>query len=237
MSDYAEYLQTEWERFFREPKRADETRRLMRDAGSGSGRVLDVGCGAGQELLPFLEQGWTGVGIDLVFEAGVVGQALYRRAGRSGTPAFIHAAAEHLPFATGSFRVVICRVALPYMDNRRAVAEMARVVEPGGLLEIKIHGPRYYWTKAAVGLRSGHLLSFVHASRVLVNGAWFQLAGTQPRNRLCGRETYLTKARLVGLWRDVGVEFVRETASSSKQTPSILGRKTARGPGLRFTSG
>src|SRR5205085_6774151 len=114
-------------------------------AGLDARRGLDVGCGAGQELLPFAGQpGAVCIGSDVTPEAGLAGRELFASRPPAGRIAFVRAAAESLPFAAGSFDVVICRLALPYTDNARCLSELARVLRPGGVLLLKIHHARYY---------------------------------------------------------------------------------------------
>ncbi len=62
--DYDEYVRPEWALFAREPARAAAAREAA--AGLTIARVLDIGCGAGQELRPFVQDGRTlGVGLDV----------------------------------------------------------------------------------------------------------------------------------------------------------------------------
>jgi len=82
-------------------------------------RVLDVGCGAGQDLLPFLDETMAlCVGIDVAPGIGQIkgGGSLGHRKAR-----FVRATGERMPFANDSFDVVFCRVALPYMDNKKPI--------------------------------------------------------------------------------------------------------------------
>ncbi len=88
------------------------------------GRVLDVGCGTG---LLLKELGRRGVGLDL--SAGMLRLARRRN---PGIP-LVRADAEHLPFKEGVFRAVLSVTVLQNLPHpRRALREMARVVEEGG---------------------------------------------------------------------------------------------------------
>ncbi|MEI9811588.1 MAG: class I SAM-dependent methyltransferase [Acidobacteriota bacterium] len=59
------------------------------------------------------------------------------------------ASGEALPFRDASFDFVFSRVALPYMDISVAVAEMHRVLRPGGELWLTLHPMSMLsWTKA-----------------------------------------------------------------------------------------
>jgi ubiquinone/menaquinone biosynthesis C-methylase UbiE len=130
-NDYNDYVLLEWEKFHNEPLRACAS--LEATAHMEVKHVLDVGCGAGQELLPFVRDGRAvGVGIDIAPTVGQVGReklALYAPEARVH---FLRGSAEDLSFPDGVFDAVICRLALPYMNNARAFSEVARVLRPGG---------------------------------------------------------------------------------------------------------
>ena len=63
-------------------------------------KVLDVGCGAGQELLPFLEKSEAFcVGIDIAEELGKVTENFFSEKGFSERANFARSKGEELPFA------------------------------------------------------------------------------------------------------------------------------------------
>jgi SAM-dependent methyltransferase len=223
--DYDEYLDTEWRQFTADPRRAEALLACTR--GRRVERVLDVGCGAGQELLPFVREGARGVGIDLDPGAAPHGRRLYARHRPDGRVAFLTGAAERLPFADDSFDVAICRVALPYTDNARALAEMGRVLRPGGLLLLKIHHHRYYVAKMIDGLRTGEILSAVHAVRVMTAGALYYVTGRQPRSKWPSRETWQSEGLLRRELRRIGLEIAGRLPDSNPKTPSYVIRKAA----------
>jgi SAM-dependent methyltransferase len=219
-SEYEQYLRREWELFSRDPSRFTTAAQLT--AGVTVGRVLDVGCGSGQELQPFVARGASGVGIDIAPESGIVGRALYRETAPGADVTFVRGVAEQLPFPASSFDVVICRVVLPYTDNVHALAEIARVLRPQGVLLLRIHHARYYTRKLWQGLRSGAALSAVHAGRVLAAGVIYHATGRQVRGRFPSRETFQTRWLLGRELGKHGLAIVRETADSNPYTPSFL---------------
>lgn len=98
-------------------------------------RVLEIGCGFGCNLFSL-------AGMDGQF-VGVEPVALYRQftpllAEREKIPApeVVDGKGEALPFADGQFDIVLCYSAHQYMDIRPAILEMARVLKPGGQLQI-----------------------------------------------------------------------------------------------------
>jgi ubiquinone/menaquinone biosynthesis C-methylase UbiE len=130
-----------------------------------------------------------------------------------------------LPFSDGVFDAAICRVALPYTDNARALGEIGRVLRPGGVLLLKIHHHRFYVAEALAGLRKRRILPAVHAARVIAAGAWYQVTGRQPRGRLFSGETALSESLLRRELARAGLEIVRRLPDWNAQTPAYLIRK------------
>ena len=122
------------------------------DAFSGAGRplglvepregdaVLDVGCGAGLDLL--LAAGAVGasgraVGIDLTPEMVQVARASVRKAGLKNTTVEV-GLAERLPYPDGTFDVVLSNNVINNcaFDKLAVLAEARRVLKPGGALAV-----------------------------------------------------------------------------------------------------
>src|SRR5882762_7845029 len=111
-NDYNEYVLREWEMFVSDPSRAQAS--LRATAHLDVKRVLDVGCGAGQELLPFVGDGRTlGIGIDIAPAVGQVGREKVTSYAPEARVHFVRGSAENLSFPDGAFDAVICRLALP----------------------------------------------------------------------------------------------------------------------------
>jgi ubiquinone/menaquinone biosynthesis C-methylase UbiE len=94
-------------------------------------RVLDLGCGTAQ-LTDDLRRSWpdaTVVGLDISAEMLAAAQ---RRLGAS-TIEFVRANSAALPFADGSFDLVTSSLSYHwYPDAGRVLAQLARVIRPGG---------------------------------------------------------------------------------------------------------
>jgi len=95
--------------------------------------VLDLGCGAGFDLLAAARRARRAVGIDLT-------AAMARRAAEhaaAGTVRVVRGALEELPFVDASFDVVLSNGVLNLSPRKeRALAEAFRVLAPGGRLQI-----------------------------------------------------------------------------------------------------
>jgi len=100
-------------------------------------RMLDVGCGTGmfasavRAALPAVKV----VGIDLVAEMLAKGDSRWRL--HSGHVFPVQGDSERLPFSSASFDIVTCANSFHHYPHQdRAVAEMRRVLKPGGRLMI-----------------------------------------------------------------------------------------------------
>lgn len=94
------------------------------------GRVLDVGCGPGVMVEAVLARGGTFEGIDL--SADMV-QAAVERFGHLGGVRFRQGTIEALDLPSDAYDQVICMAVLEYLTTPdRALAEVARVLRPGG---------------------------------------------------------------------------------------------------------
>ena len=225
-AEYEAYMREEWLLFSQDAARQNESSRVMDDVIVR--RVLDVGCGAGQEMIPFATRGAECVGIDITHASGIFGNRMFA-AHYPGAPArFITSAAEQLPFTAGAFDVVLCRVSIPYTDNRAALAEMARVLRPGGILLLKTHHLRFYTRKFADGVRRRSPLFSLHALRVLVSGAIFHVTGRQPAGGLLLRESFMTEHLLRKELDRLGLGIDGELSDSNPFTPSYRVVKRSR---------
>lgn len=120
-------------------------RALLAAAGVRPGdRVLDVGCGPGyfaRMLAVAAGPDGSAVGMDAAPE---MVEYAARRARRIANCRFQPGAAEAIPFADGSFDVVVSSLVmhhLPDADRARAVGEMRRVLRPGGTLLLADYQP------------------------------------------------------------------------------------------------
>jgi ubiquinone/menaquinone biosynthesis C-methylase UbiE len=98
---------------------------------SGRARVLEVGIGTGRFALPLAREGVPITGIDISREM----LARLRENADGSPPPLVVADATRLPFRAGTFDAAIAAHVLHLVPGwREAVAEIVRVLEPGGLL-------------------------------------------------------------------------------------------------------
>ena len=127
---------------------------------AGHGSVLDVGCGTGSLALTLAERGASDcvAGIDIAAPYIAFAQS---RPGAAGI-GFAVGDACRLPYADGGFAAALAQLALNFVpDATRAVREMMRVVQPGGVVAAAVWDfrgglvfQRLFWDTAA-GLDPG----------------------------------------------------------------------------------
>ena len=109
-----------------DPEYEEQILPLAAEELAGATRVLDVGCGDGQVSRLATRLGADVIGIDPTWNCVSV-------AHDRGGATFARAAAAQLPFANASFdAVVACLVFEHIRDVDSAIAEVARVLQPGG---------------------------------------------------------------------------------------------------------
>jgi ubiquinone/menaquinone biosynthesis C-methylase UbiE len=217
-SDFVYRARSEWREFFAHRIRA--TQLLDAAADLQPRYVLDVGCGGGQEMIPFAERGARAIGVDISMEVGRTGRDLLSTLDRRVEIAYICGAAEALPFPDRSFDVVICRVALPYMDNAKALSEMLRVLRPGGVVLIQIHEIRYYLEKLMGGLRSRNPATIRDGLKAIAAGAVYHLIGRQVRRWPIGKETFQSEWLLRRELAKAGAALQRRLPLKNKRAPA-----------------
>ena len=133
-------------------------------------RILDVGCGTGRP--PWKTNAGeqdSVIGIDSNFSSLAV--AKRRFPGRH----FVCCQAEALPFSDSSFERVVSSVAMPYTDIPVALAEIRRMLVPGGSLFMSVHHLRFTLNELRAALPSP--IAVLYRLYVLANGLIFHASG------------------------------------------------------------
>jgi SAM-dependent methyltransferase len=173
--------------------------RLVNFDGYRGQSVLEVGCGAGTDLVRFARGGARVTGVDLAASAIELAQANFTQ---QGLDADLRVAnGEALPFPDESFDLVYAHGVVQYTaDPQRLVDECRRVLKPGGTAIFQVYN-RVSWLNALsklmkVGLEHDDapvLLKFsIGEFRRLVRG--FREVTIVP-------ERFPVKSRLHGGWK------------------------------------
>lgn len=101
--------------------------------------VLDVGCGFGETAQLLLDHGYQVIGLDLSEEA------ISRAQQRAPAAQLLVGSAYRLPFEDSRFAAVVSLDVLEHLEQPEvAIAEMVRVLQPGGWLIITV--PHAGWS-------------------------------------------------------------------------------------------
>jgi SAM-dependent methyltransferase len=173
--------------------------RLIGFDGYRGKRVLEVGCGAGTDLVRFAKGGAIVTGVDLSSAAIELARTNFSQQGLSAD--LREADGEHLPFPDDTFDCVYAHGVVQYTANDRAlVDECRRVLKPGGAAVFQVYN-RVSWLNALSKMmkvplehEDAPVLKKYSASefRVLLNG--FRDVGVV-------EERFPVKSRLHGGWK------------------------------------
>jgi SAM-dependent methyltransferase len=180
--------------------RTGQERRLkmiLRSAGDRiRGRVLENGCGVGTYVEHLAKYGGQVTGLEYDLERAT--EAAYR------LPSIINAAGEDLPFAEGTFDLILSHEVIEHVrDDRQAVYEMVRVLKRGGRIALFCPNRGYPFETHGIYWRGRY--SF--GNKFLVNylpRPW--------RNRLAPHVRVYTTGDLQRLFDGLPVRFIERTA-------------------------
>ena len=189
-------------------------------------RILDIGCLGGYGLFDIAQRRaqsglciprMTGIDIDPK-SIEIANKVFQGRAWPPDAPSFIAdlktGNAEKLEFPDASFDLVIARLVLPYVDVKKSLGEMSRVLKPGGLLLVQLHGFTYYLNQLKRG--------FSYYIRPFISGCLFGVTGYQPKNKWF-KETALSVDKLESVCNEIGLSKLWK--NDNNQRPLMLLRK------------
>jgi SAM-dependent methyltransferase len=103
----------------------------------GHGRALDLGCGTGVITVALAERGFDVVGVDHSPDMLAIAEEKLARAPAAGKHELMTADARDLPVGSAEFDCVTCQGLLHHLEDiRPCIAEIVRVLKPGGFLYV-----------------------------------------------------------------------------------------------------
>jgi SAM-dependent methyltransferase len=212
-------------------------------AAREQGPVLELGCGTGRLLVPLARDVPTIVGIDRAASMLARARAKLARRRLSRRPGLIRGDITTLPFATGTFGLVVAPYGMLQSltsdeDLDRAMGETSRVLRPGGLLGIDLVPDLPAWSeyRQRVRLRGrlagGGLVTLIETVRQDRRRGLtlFDEEFVVRRGRAVDRRTFSLAFRTVRL-----PELVRRLAGAGLLTEALHG--SYRGGPIRASSG
>ena len=166
---------------------------------------LDVGCGQGPALIrvaQFAPRLVVGVDINL----GSLRAAKAAMKSVNQRPLLVQGDMANLPFKPEVFSHLCCRLSLPYVEQKSAIAEMGRVLRQGGVIFLQLHSVKFYVNLLFKELSSWKRL--LANTFCLLNGLVFQLSEKQLtiRRTTPYQELYQTEKGVVRLLKRIQVE-------------------------------
>ncbi|MEM6283161.1 MAG: class I SAM-dependent methyltransferase [Chloroflexota bacterium] len=150
----------------------------------GPAPLLELAHGTGDLQIDLHNAGYTSIGFDL---SPYMGRITRRKLGRHAIPAALtRGDAQMLPFADNAFPAIACTFPTPFIIQPETLAEIHRVLQPGGRLVVVPSGvltgdnpPEAVleWLYRITGQREGDADSFVGAFQ----RAGFVVTGVQER--------------------------------------------------------
>ena len=164
-------------------------------------RVLDVGCGAGTDLVRFARAGAVVTGVDVSSSAIALARQNFAQQGLKAE--LREADGEHLPFADDTFDLVFAHGVVQYTaDGQALVNECRRVLKPGGEAIFQVYN-RISWLNALSKLMKVPLEHDDAPVLRRYSAGEFRALLTGFREVRIVEERFPVKSRLHGGWKGV----------------------------------
>jgi ubiquinone/menaquinone biosynthesis C-methylase UbiE len=112
---------------------------MIAEKAAGGARILEVAPGPGYLSIELAKRGFAVTGVELSADMVAIAKANAAEAGAGAGIDFRQGNASALPLEDGAFDFIICMAAFKnFSEPQKAVAEMHRVLKPGGVALINV---------------------------------------------------------------------------------------------------
>lgn len=172
-------------------------------------RVLDVATGSG--LIPLTLAGrprWQGRIVGLDITPSMLERGRQALAGQTSVIDLVCGSGMEMPFTPASFDLAICCLGTHHMDVPRLLAEMARVLRPGGRLVMADVCATMFWRSLLGRIMLRALLVFYSLSLRLQRQRGVEAAGlSMSRERAQAEIDSFANIRTIPEWRSLLAEM------------------------------
>ncbi len=168
----ARFIAEDYDAYFAEHGLLTLDQQIAEQHLRGEGTVIDLGCGTGRALLPWIARGHAGIGVDL---SQAMLDVMVRKASSLGLEVLaVRGNLVELDcIADRSAAYALCLFSTLGMiagdaNRRRVLSHVARILQPGGILILHVHN---YW----------HNLTLPQGRRWLAGNLLGSLVGRSPR--------------------------------------------------------
>ncbi len=100
-------------------------------------KVLDLGCGSGENVAPLLARGASVVAVDLSHKLVELARKRMAISNQHELASFAVGSAYNVPLPDEALDAILCASLLHHLEITRAMAEMRRLLKPGGIAIVK----------------------------------------------------------------------------------------------------
>ncbi len=187
-------------------------------------QILDLGGGCGGQLINSGARESALYILDIdnnALEVGVV--LMENKEERNNKAHYILGSSVRTAFENKFFDIILSRNSLPYMEVKKTLHEMLRILKQNGHIILKYHSVRHYRYHLERALTEKRIKYIVYYMLVILNGRLLERTGVQIKVKFLKRvfmETYISRRTLKSFCQNSGCEL--EIFNGDARTPTVI---------------